>query len=169
MKQINKIRICLLLNIFLLFFISSFVTNFAGESKYFRFGPNQDFIFISVPIDNYNRYSLLLILIFFNDVIKVLISEIGEPILVFNVYNPDKLIITDFTKYQLLFYSNSMFFISNIRRIFEILISITQIDIALFSIINEQIVCTFAIYFLVNEKKFSREEDTIELNNEDTT
>lgn len=169
MKQINKIRICLILNIFLLFFISSFVTNFAGESKYFRFGPNEDFIFISVPIDNYNRYSLLLLLIFFNDVIKVLISEIGEPILVFNVYNPDKLIITDFTKYQLLFYSNSMFFISNIRRIFEILISITQIDIALFSIINEQIVCTFAIYFLVNEKKFSREEDTIELNNEDTT
>jgi len=169
MKQINKIRICLILNIFLLFFISSFVTNFAGESKYFRFGPNEDFIFISVPIDNYNRYSLLLVLIFFNDVIKVLISEIGEPILVFNVYNPDKLIITDFTKYQLLFYSNSMFFISNIRRIFEILISITQIDIALFSIINEQIVSTFAIYFLVNEKKFSREEDTIELNNEDTT
>jgi len=167
MKQINKIRICLILNIFLLFFISSFVTNFAGESKYFRFGPNEDFIFISVPIDNYNRYSLLLVLIFFNDVIKVLISEIGEPILVFNVYNPDKMIITDFTKYQLLFYSNSMFFISNIRRIFEILISITQIDIALFSIINEQIVCTFAIYFLVNEKKFSREEDTIELNNED--
>lgn len=167
MKQINKIRICLILNIFLLFFISSFVTNFAGESKYFRFGPNEDFIFISVPIDNYNRYSLLLVLIFFNDVIKVLISEIGEPILIFNVYNPDKMIITDFTKYQLLFYSNSMFFISNIRRIFEILISITQIDIALFSIINEQIVCTFAIYFLVNEKKFSREEDTIELNNED--
>lgn len=169
MKQINKIRICLILNIFLLFFISIFVTNFAGESKYFRFGPNEDFIFISVPVDNYNRYSLLLVLIFFNDVIKVLISEIGEPILVFNVYNPDKFIITDFTKYQLLFYSNSMFFISNIRRIFEILISITQIDIALFSIINEQIVSTFAIYFLVNEKKFSREEDTIELNNEDTT
>jgi len=32
-------------------FISYYITNFAENSKYFRFGPNEDFIFISVPID----------------------------------------------------------------------------------------------------------------------
>ncbi len=164
MNQLNKIRICLILNLFLLFFISIFITLFASGSKYFRFGPSEDFIFISVAINNYSKYSLLLILIFFNDIIKVLISEIGEPVLIFNVYNPDKKIITDFTKCQLLFYANSMFFISNTRRIFEILISVTQIDIALFSIINEQIVSTFAVCFLVNEKKFDNEGSM--LNNE---
>ena len=167
MKQLNKIKICLGLNVFLLLFIGIFISLFASQSKYFRFGPSNDFIFISVIIDDYNKYCLLLILIFFNDIIKVFISEIGEPILIFNIYNPDKKIITHFTKYQLLFFANSMFFISNIRKIFELLISITQIDIALFSIINEQIVSTFAIYFLVNEKKFNCEGTIINDNIQD--
>jgi hypothetical protein len=156
MKQLNKIRICLILNVCLLFIISTFITIAAADSKYFRFGPSSDFIFISVPIDTYNRYGLLLTLIFFNNIIKVLISEIGEPILVFNIYNPDKKIITEFTKKQLLFYANSMFFVSNTRHIFEILISVTQIDIALFSITVEQLISVCTVYFLVNEKKFDK-------------
>jgi hypothetical protein len=161
MKPINKIRICLIFNAFLLCFISFFITYFAGKSDYFRFGPNSTFIFISVPIDTYSRYAFLLTLIFFNNCIKVLIAELGEPILVFNVYNPDKKVITDFTKYQLLFYANSMFFISNTRRVFEVMINITQIDIALISIVNEQIVSTFTVSFLVSEKTFKKEHDLI--------
>ena len=158
MNSLNKIRICLALNVFLLLFISTFITIFASDSKYFRFGPNEDFILIILNINNLSRYYFLLILIACNNCIKVLISELGEPVLVFNVYNPDKKIITEFTKFQLLFYANSMFFIGNTRRIFEVMISITQIDIALFSIIIEQIVSIGTVYFLVNEKRFSTNE-----------
>lgn len=140
----------------MLFFISFFITFFASHSKYFRFGPNSDFIFISVPINSYNKYILLLVLITFNNIIKVLVSEIGEPVLVFNVYNPDKKNITEFTKSQLLFYANSMFFISNTRRVFEILINVTQIDIAIYSIVVEQLISICTVYFLVNEKKFDK-------------
>ena len=157
MKQLNKIRICLILNVFLLGFISFFITYFAGNSKYFRFGPNEDFIFISVPIDSYERYSLLLFLISLNDIIKVLVGEIGEPVLVFNVYNPDKKVITEFTRPQLLFYANIMFFVSNTRRVFEVLINVTQIDIAIFSIIVEQLISVCTVCFLVSEKKFDKE------------
>jgi hypothetical protein len=157
MKQLNKIRICLFLNIFLLGFISFFITFFAGNSKYFRFGPNEDFIFISVPIDTYERYSLLLFLISLNDIIKVLVSEIGEPVLVFNVYNPDKRVISEFTKPQLLFYANTMFFVSNTRRVFEVLINVTQIDIAIFSIVVEQLISVCTVCFLVSEKKFDKD------------
>ena len=157
MKQLNKIRICLILNVFLLGFISFFITYFAGNSKYFRFGPNEDFIFISVPIDSYERYSLLLFLISLNNIIKVLVGEIGEPVLIFNVYNPDKQVITEFSKPQLLFYANTMFFVSNTRRVFEVLINVTQIDIALFSIIVEQLISVCTVCFLVSEKKFDKE------------
>lgn len=157
MKQLNKIRICLFLNVFLLGFISFFITYFAGNSKYFRYGPNEDFIFISVPIDSYERYSLLLFLISLNDIIKVLVSEIGEPVLVFNVYNPDKRVITEFTRPQLLFYANTMFFVSNTRRVFEVLINVTQIDIAIFSIVVEQLISICTVCFLVSEKKFDKE------------
>ena len=42
MKQLNKIRMCLCLNVFLLIFIGTCITTFASNSKYFRFGPNED-------------------------------------------------------------------------------------------------------------------------------
>ena len=157
MRQLNKIRICLGLNIFLLAFISSCITIFASDSKYFRIGPQEDFLLISVKINSVSRYTFLLFLIACNNCIKVLIGELGEPILVFNVYNPDKKVITEFTKCQLLFYANSMFFIGNTRRVFEIMITISQIDIALFSIIVEQIVSICTVCFLVSEKKFDKE------------
>ena len=98
----------------------------------------------------------------FNDVIKVLVGEIGEPVLIFNVYNPDKKIITEFTKNQLMFYANAMFFISNTRRVFEVLISVTQIDIAIISIENEQLVSICTVYFLISEKKFDKQGEIIE-------
>ena len=132
------------------------IFTFSADSKYFRFGPNKDFLLISVKINTYFRYYFLLFLIGCNNCIKVLISELGEPILVFNVYNPDKKIITEFTKCQLLFYANSMFFIGNVRRVFELMITITQIDIALFSVIIEQIVSICTVCFLLSEKKFSK-------------
>ena len=161
MKPLNKIRICLTLNIFLSIFIISCIVIFASDSPYFRFGPGPDFILISVSINSLTRYYSLLGLIACNNSAKVLIAELGEPILVFNVYNPDKKVITEFTKCQLLFYANSMFFISNTRRVFEIMITVTQIDIALFSIVVEQIVSTFTVYFLVTEKKFEKEGQMI--------
>tara|TARA_B100000035_G_scaffold207381_2_gene177374 strand:+ start:1683 stop:1880 length:198 start_codon:yes stop_codon:yes gene_type:complete len=49
-----------------------------------------------------------------------------------------------------------MFFISNTRRVFEVLINVTQIDIALFSIIVEQLISICTVCFLVNEKKFDK-------------
>jgi hypothetical protein len=157
MKQLNKIRICLALNVFLLLFISSCITFFASDSKYFRFGPNEDFILISVKINSSSRYAFLLFLIACNNCVKVLIDELGEPILVFNVYNPDKKVITEFTRCQLLFYANSMFFIGNTRRVFTIMITITQIDIALFSIFVEQLVSICTVCFLVSEKRFDKD------------
>ena len=154
MKQLNKIRIGLCLNVFFLSFIRFFISYFAGYSKYFRFGPNDAFLFISVPINTYERYSLLLVLISLNNIIKVLVSEIGEPVLIFNVYNPDKKTITEFTKSQLLFYANSMFLVGNIRVLFELLLTISQIDIALFSIFVKQLFTICVTSFLLNEKEF---------------
>jgi len=154
MNQLNKVRLCLFLNSCLVVFIAFYITNFAAESKYFRFGPNEDFIFISVQINTMQKYCSLLTLIFVNDIIRVIIQEFGDPVLYMNVYNPDKKEITDFTKLQLYFYANSMFFINNIRYIFTILISITQIDIALYSVLIEQLIVMITTKMLLNEKNF---------------
>ena len=154
MKQLNKIRIYLILNTLLVIFIGFYITNFATNSTYFRIGPNDDFIFISVSIDTNEKYISLLVLIFFNDLIRVIVQELGDPVLGFNVYNPDKTEIREFSKSQLYFYTNAMYFVSNIRDIFNVLINVTQIDIALFSVLVEQMVTSVTIYMLLNEKKF---------------
>ena len=138
----------------LVVFIGFYITNFATDSKYFRFGPNDDFIFISVQIDTAQKYCSLLTLIFVNDVIRVIIQEFGSPVLFMNVYNPDKKEITEFSKLQLYFYANSMFLLNNIRYIFTVLINVTQIDIALFSVLVEEIIVIFTIKMLLDEKKF---------------
>jgi hypothetical protein len=154
MNQLNKVRLCLFLNTCLVLFIGFYITNFASDSKYFRFGPSDDFIFISVQINTTQKYCSLLTLIFVNDIIRVIIQEFGDPVLYMNVYNPDKKEITEFSKAQLYFYANSMFLINNIRYIFTILISVTQIDIALFSVLVEQVIVIFTIKMLLDEKKF---------------
>jgi hypothetical protein len=154
MNQLNKVRLCLFLNTCLVLFIGFYITNFAAQSTYFRFGPNEDFIFISVQINTTQKYCSLLALIFVNDVIRVIIQEFGSPILFMNVYNPDKKEITEFSKAQLYFFANSMFLINNIRYIFTLLISVTQIDIALFSVVVEEVIVIFTIKMLLDEKKF---------------
>ena len=83
-----------------------------------------------------------------------MVQEIGEPILLFYIYNPDKKVIDNFSKNQLQFYGNAMFMVSNIRRVFEIMITVTQIDIALYAVIVEQLTAIVTIRLLLNEKQF---------------
>ena len=154
MRPLAKVRLCLGLNALLLTLVLSFICAFATDTAYFRAGPHDDFVLISVRIDTRARYAGLLALIACVNCIKVLVAELGEPVLVFNVYNPDKTVVTEFTRQQLLFYANLMFFISNTRRAFEVLITVTQFDIALFSICVEQLVSTGTVYALLREKKF---------------
>jgi hypothetical protein len=44
--------------------------------------------------------------------------------------------------------------VNNIRYIFTLLISVTQIDIALFSVLVEEVIVIFTIKMLLDEKKF---------------
>ena len=154
MRPITKVRWCLALNVLLLSVVIVSIFTFASDSPYFRFGPHETFVLISVKIDTINRYLVLLVMISFMNCIKVVVAELGEPVLVFNVYNPDKRVITDFSRKQLLAYANLMFLVSNVRRVFEVMITVTQFDIAIFSIVVEQFVSMMTVCFLVSEKRF---------------
>ena len=153
----NKIKLALFANVFLLSIVSIIMIQFATDSPYFRFGPGDDFILISVKIDNWNKYFVLLLIISFIEFTKVMIEDLGTPILVFNIYNPDKKIITDFRKNELQIYGNSMFLVNNLRYIFQVLVTVTQIDIAIFSVLVAQLSGIITIRFLLNEKKYDSE------------
>ena len=157
MHSLDKVRLCLGMNVVLLATLVFTVTTLASDHAYFRAGPHPDFTLVGVVVDTPARYAGLLALIGVTNCIKVVVAEMGEPVLVFNVYNPDKTLITDFTRTQLLWYANLMFFVSNTRRVFEVLVTVTQFDIAVFSVVVEQIVSIGTVYLLVREKRFGED------------
>ena len=160
----NKVTLCLAGNLALLGTVITTMCVFAGDSKYFRWGPHDDFVVISVTIDTMVRYYILLIMIAFIKITKVMIEEIGMPVLSFSIYNPDKKVITEFTKNELQFFGNAMYLVSSIRTVFEIMVTITQIDIALISVIFTELASLFTIRMLLNEKEFTKGQDKKLLN-----
>ncbi len=150
----NKIRLCILGNAITVLLVVLPICLLSESGNYFRFGPSDDFILINIKIDTSAKYLSVLTLIAIINVIKVISEEIGGPILGFNIYNPDKKIITDFTKCELQLYGNTMFMLSGLRNIFITLITITQFDIALWSLLVSEAASLFTIRMLLNEKTF---------------
>jgi len=165
MKNISrKLKICLAGNFLLLMFVLGLIVIFRDDkSKYLRWGPQDDLIIISVAINDYTRYGFLLFCIMVINISDVLIQEIAMPILGFNIYNPDKKEITDFSKNELQFYGNAMYLINAIKTVLLILVNISQIDIALWGVVVSETASLFTIRMLLNEKKFKKNDD-IELN-----
>ena len=150
----NKIRLCILGNAITVLLVVLPICLLSESGNYFRFGPSDDFILINIKIDTSAKYLSVLTSIAIINVIKVISEEIGAPILGFNIYNPDKNIITDFTKCELQVYGNTMFMLSGLRNIFITLITITQFDIALWSLLVSEGASLFTIRMLLNEKTF---------------
>ncbi len=130
------------------------------KSTYFKFGPSKDLIVISVEIDTWIKWILLNIFIWLVKGCDVMVNEIGSPILGFRVYNPDKKIIDDFTKNQLNFLANAMWFVNGFRTVLMAVITITQVDIAFSGMIVSEIVSIFTVRHLLNYKKFVTKTNT---------
>lgn len=129
-----------------------------GESKYFRCGWHDDFILISVPINDKSRYICAVIFVILTRAGEVFIGEIANPIIGFNIYNPDKKVITDFTKNELQFYGNTLYIIDSTRYIFKVMVLVTQIDLAFISMLSGEIISFITIRMLLNEKEFIKKE-----------
>ncbi len=158
----SKLQWCILIYSILLCFIIFIVFTFQTKNKYFRWGVpdnnEEPLIIISVRIDNYYKYCSLLLFIAIFRIIKVIVTEIADPILSFTIYNPDKKNIDNFGKNELQFYGNTLYFIDSIRYVFTIMIAVTQIDIALFDALIGELTTVFTIRMLLNEKTFNNSQ-----------
>ena len=151
----KKVWFCLIVNFITMLLVLLIVSIFRSEkSTYFKFGPSKDLIVISVEIDTWKKWILLNIFIWLVKGCDVMVNEIGSPILGFRVYNPDKKIIDDFTKNQLNFLANSMWFVNGFRTVLMAVITITQVDIAFSGMIVSEIVSIFTVRHLLNCKTF---------------
>ena len=163
MLATKKLQLCLLGSIGVLLVVFILIWIFRdNNSKYFRFGPQDDLIVISIHINNWDKYFGFILVVGIIKIVEVVVNEIGLPILGFNVYNPDKKIITEFTKNELQFYANAIYLVTSIRQVLLIVISVTQIDIALIVCVISELASLYTIRILLNEKEFIKENKKTE-------
>ena len=162
-NKAQKLRVCILANLCLLVMITiPIVLLDNGTSTYFKWGWSDDLVLISIPINTKARYIGVCSYIVLIKASGVLIGNIAGPILGFNIYNPDKKVITDFTKNELQLYGNIQWLIGGFKSLMLIMVSITQIDLALVGMLSSEIMSIFTIRILLNEKEFRREPDVEE-------
>lgn len=147
----SKLWYCVLGNLAILTFVMVLVGVFQDSgSEYFRWGPNESLLLISVKLNTWSRWCLALVVISVVKVGDVFVNEIGSPILGFNIYDPDKTNITDFSKNELNVVANLMWSINSVKQVFLTVITVTQIDLALFSAIVSEIASIFTVRLLLN-------------------
>jgi hypothetical protein len=131
------------------------------------YGPNDNLYVLSIKINTQQKYIFLQFFLLFVEFSRVFTNEIASPILGFNIYNPDKKIITDFTKNELQLLANMMWLINSLTNSLFVMITISQIDIAILRTIYSEITTIITIRMLLNEKKFIYEDnvESIELDN----
>ena len=168
MKNNYKLRYCVILN-FILFFIILFVILICKDNNnyYMTYGPNDNLYILSIKINTQQKYIFLQFFLLFVEFSRVFTNEIASPILGFNIYNPDKKIITEFTKNELQLLANMMWLINSLTNSLFVMITISQIDIAILRTIYSEFTTIITIRMLLNEKKFIYEDnvDPIELDN----
>ena len=129
------------------------------DIPFMKVGPQPTLVVLGIAINTWNRYMILQILVLCFQATDVLINEFASPILCFNIYNPDKKVITEFSKLQLQIYCQSLWLINNLKQALMLLVSISQIDIAISKVIYAEITSIFTIRAILNKKQFVANED----------
>lgn len=162
MNAKKKLLYCLIVNFLLLLFTGIIIIIFKSQSDdYFQYGPNENLNILSVNINTWNKYYLLQFYLFIVETANCIIIDIANPIMGFSIFNPDKKVIHDFGKVELQIYANLFWLISALRSTINILISISQFDIALLRVIYSELASVYTIRILLNEKQFSTSNDYV--------
>jgi len=156
MKLKEQLKLCIIGSAVLTIITLIFTTVFAEDKGWFSFGPSTHLSIAGVVIDTREKYSVLVIVVVLNSVIDMVISEFAQPILGFNIYNPDKKLITDFkSKRELQLLATLYWSFNNLRSVFTNLISITQVDLALIKWFVLEITAVYTINILLSKKRFA--------------
>ncbi len=156
--QKTQLKLCIALNMALLTFIGialSFYSNIG--TGYMRFGPNADLEILSLKIDTWTKYIIFQAFIAIIVMTDVYIGEIAGPILGFTVYNPDKKNITEFSRMELQLYANGMFIITSLRSVLMVIVSISQIDIAILKVVYGELMSLYTIRSILLGKIFNED------------
>lgn len=149
---------CLGVNIALIVVIVAVVAWFydAGQQKgkYMSYGPSDRLEIVGVTVDTWEKYGWTLFVIAVMAVSDVIVNEFGMPLISFYVYNPDRTHVPEFSRNGLQFYTNTMYIVNAFKSLFTILVSVAQIDIAVFRVIVSELATFVTVRLLLNRKTF---------------
>lgn len=157
----RKIRACIVTNFTLLVFVIGIISKFA-DSDTLRCGYSKELVVLGVTVDTLDKYICLHLVIFFVEFFHAIVYEYANPICYFQVFNDQKKYITDFTKFELQFYSQSLWFLTSVKSGFMLLVSIVQIDITIAKIIYAEIAVMIVIRNILNGKIFVKDGPIME-------
>lgn len=149
-----------LLNFFYVIILIFILLLFSEKSKYMTFGPNETLNIMGFTIDTWYKWSILSIILIITSIFDVLANEFGMPYVSFRIYNPDCKIIDDIKPLELQLLANTIYALSSIKYIFYVVISVTQIDLALIKILTGELLAIYTVRIMINEKTF------IDINND---
>jgi hypothetical protein len=159
LQKMNKVCIlqsCIFINIVLILVLcSSFFIFNNQESSYFTWGWSDTFTFVSISINTPLKYIILCFFIMFFNISEILLNDIGYPLIHFSTYNPYQKNIDDLSRKDLELYSNIIFFIQTFKKLSQVLITLSQMDIAVISLLSYQVSAYFAISYLLDNKEFN--------------
>lgn len=127
-----------------------------GSSPYLRFGWNENLSVLGVKIDTGAKYFCLSFVLGVFEVLDVFINDTSYPYINNNVRE-----IKEFTKYETRLITNGSFFISDIKYSLYIMISISQIDIALIKVLMRSLACILTTNMQLSGKTFMGDEYAI--------
>lgn len=124
------------------------------ESLFLRFGPSDELRVISVHINTWPRYVGLMVVLAFISGAQVFVEDFASPVLAFAIFDPNRLHITMFSKRELIVSSIVMSSIDGVRGVLMILVSISQVDVALAGVVFRELTSTYTTTAVLHRKTF---------------
>lgn len=130
------------------------------NSPYFNIGPSEKLIIFNIKIDTHSKYIYSQLFMIYINFIEIISVEGAAPILYFRIFNPDLKTITDFAKNELIFYNITLNFMTALRSMILIIISLVQVDFVILGSIYYQLMSIFITNQLLKLKKFENSNKT---------
>jgi hypothetical protein len=156
--NVNRLAMCLLAK-FMLFFmvVIGIAALYDGAGTYVAIGPSDNLVLISVYVNTAPRYLMLQAFLICYEFIRVVTNDVANPIIGWTIFNPDKKRVRGISRNKLQLFANLLWLLDRMMAVFEILVTLTQIDIALLRGVYSELVSIVTIRWLLNEKVFDED------------
>jgi hypothetical protein len=112
------------------------------ENTYFLLGPNESFRFLGVQVDTWSKYAGVMIFQVISVAMEICTGDIVWPWIITNVQDDTKTMLP-YSRVKSWYIVQAVFFYGDVRQIFSIFLSLSQVDLALVAIVESQVITYF--------------------------